>query len=67
MLSSDVNLLQTFVDKANEWRDLGATAGVGLFQLNATFPDGSAVVLKWEDEAVDNGDGTFTGAWVVDT
>lgn len=67
MLSNSVDLLQTFVTKANEWRSLGETAGVGLFQMNATFPDGSAVVLKWDAEAIDNGDGTFTGAWQIDT
>jgi hypothetical protein len=67
LLSSDVDLLQTFVTKANEWRSLGLTAGVEIFQMNAAFPDGSPVVLKWEGEAFDNGDGTFTGAWAIDT
>ena len=67
MLSSQVDLLQTFVDKANEWRALGAQANVDLFQLNARFPGGSPVVLKWNPEAIDNGDGTFTGDWEVDT
>lgn len=67
MLSNSVTTLQDFVNAANDWRDTAAAAGVDLFQVNATFPDGRPVVLKWDEDAIDNGDGTWSGAWVVET
>lgn len=67
MLSNSVDVLQDFVNAATSWRSSAAAKDVVLFQVNATFPDGRAVVLKWEEDAIDNGDGTFSGAWLVDT
>lgn len=67
MLSNSVDVLQDFVNAANSWRSTANTKNVDLFQVNATFPDGRAVVLFWDADAVDNGDGTYSGAWVVDT
>lgn len=67
MLGSHVDELQAFVTKASEWRTLGLTVNLKLFQLNCEFPDGTAVTLFWDPEAIDNGDGTFTGDWRVVT
>lgn len=67
MLSNSVTTLQDFVNAANGWRDTASSKDVDLFQVNATFPDGRPVVLKWDGDAIDNGDGTYTGAWIVVT
>lgn len=65
MHGNAVDTLQQFVTKASDWRTTGETVNVEIVQYNAIFPDGSTVVLTWDPQAIDNGDGTFTGDWIV--
>lgn len=65
MLGSHTDELYQLVNAATNWREAAATAGVALTQLNVVFPDGRPLVLFWNEQAIDNGDGTFTGDWVV--
>lgn len=67
MLGTQTQLLTTAVETVNTWRTAAESAGIDLQQINLQFPDGRPVVLKWLPEAVDNGDGTFTGSWLIDT
>lgn len=67
MRGTDTPILSQLLNAAGNWRNAADGEGVSLVQINAIFPDGKAVVLSWDAEAIDNGDGTFVGDWIVDT
>lgn len=67
MLGSQADLLKGAIDTVDQWRTTATNAGIELMQINLKFPDSRQVVLKWDDQAIDNEDGTFTGDWLVDT
>ena len=64
MLGRHTDELYQLAQAATNWRNTAATVGVDLFQINAAMPDGRAVVLKWEAEAVPD-DPANPGDWVV--
>lgn len=49
MLSEDMPVLQQLIDAAVLWQASAVSVNVKLSQLNATMPDGSMVVLYWDD------------------
>lgn len=65
MLGSHTDELQQLASKATQWRTAAATVGIALNQINTIFPDGRPLVLSWDENAVHNPDGTFTGDWIV--
>lgn len=58
MHGSQINLLQTLITAANNWRASATGQGVSLTQINVVFPDGKPVTLFFDSEAND---------WLVDT
>lgn len=53
MRGTDVTLLQKLLTAASGWRTTAQSQGVAVFQVNATMPDGKAVVLLWDADAND--------------
>ena len=49
MRGKDTDTLKALVTAASGWRTAAAGQNVTLFQLNATMPDGRAIVLFWSE------------------
>lgn len=67
MRGTDAPILPQMLTAVTNWRTVAAAAGVDLVQVNVVLPDNRTVVLSWGADEIDNGDGTRSGDWVIDT
>lgn len=67
MLASHTRILDAVVAKINSAiaAEGDPALGVRITQVNLVMPDGRAVVLTWNDQAIPHADGSFTGDWQV--
>lgn len=65
MLGSQMNILEAVLGFINNAISSHKVDGVQIVQVNVLMPDGRAATLSWDPQARDNGDGTFTGDWVI--